>query len=549
MFCWHCGAQVPDQALFCPKCGKSLTSNAPKEPERRGPGPNGPIPEPPPKSAWGAAANRNPDPKQKRSDPSGPEKPSGSNKELAEAKKRLMGVLIGLAVILAVGFGKTVLDSNRRASAGNLRPAPSPSASAPSPSPSPSSSASAPSPLPSPSPSASVPSPSSSASAAASPSASSAAPSPEQPADNGTYIGTYTYKNGPVYEGEMKDGLPNGYGVITYSKSALGLKSYEGHVVDGLRDGRGAASSWDGSAYEGGWKDDKRHGDGIDISPDGTELYGEWVNGRKEGTFTRTTPDGTVYIQEYQNGELVSSVETGGGSSTPSVSPKPSASSAPSASPKPSASAKPADTELLIPDFGAFCGGDVNFYLDEKGGTTSWKKGYEFKPNSTVVEEYLALLESDYKFSLEKTRSSDVGNSAITYGYAYTGTELVSSVDQTFKWLECEISVTQWDDHTRIVIRYGYQLNYTDSGERTTAPTEAYGASGGGGGGSSSGSGGFTPDASKLPCLTCNGSGDCPTCGGDGYLFSSASGKEDRNCWRCGSNRGRCPTCNGSKYR
>lgn len=493
MFCWHCGAQVPDEALFCPKCGKSLAPNTQKGSGRSGPGPNGPTPEAKPRTPF--------DPKK--------------DKQLAEAKKRLMGVLIGLAVILVVGFGKMILDANSRASAENPRSTPSPSASAPS-------ASASPSPLPSP------------------PASASAAPSPAPSADDGTYIGTYTYKNGPVYEGEMRDGLPNGYGVITYSKSALGMKDYEGHVVDGLRDGRGSSSSWDGGAYEGGWKDDKRHGDGIEILPDGTELYGEWVSGRKEGTFTRTAPDGTVTFPEYQNGELVSSGEAGGSSAPPS------------ASPKPSASAKPADTELLIPDFGAFCGGDVNLYLDERSGTTGWKKGYEFKPNTTVVEEYLALLESDYKFSLEKTRTSDAGtsNSNISYGYAYTGTEMVSSVDYIFKWLECEISVKEFDDHTQFVIRYGYQLNYTDPGERTTAPTEAYGASGGGGdGGSSSSSGGFTPDASKLPCLTCGGSGDCPTCGGDGYLFSSASGKEDRNCWRCGSNRGRCPTCNGSKYR
>lgn len=25
MFCWHCGAQIPDDALFCPKCGQSQT--------------------------------------------------------------------------------------------------------------------------------------------------------------------------------------------------------------------------------------------------------------------------------------------------------------------------------------------------------------------------------------------------------------------------------------------------------------------------------------------------------------------------------------------
>jgi len=35
------------------------------------------------------------------------------------------------------------------------------------------------------------------------------------------------------------------------------------------------------------------------------------------------------------------------------------------------------------------------------------------------------------------------------------------------------------------------------------------------------------------PCGVCNRSGDCGTCGGDGYLHSSASDEEDRNCYSC----------------
>lgn len=49
---------------------------------------------------------------------------------------------------------------------------------------------------------------------------------------------------------------------------------------------------------------------------------------------------------------------------------------------------------------------------------------------------------------------------------------------------------------------------------------------------------------SKVQCGVCDGDGDCTTCGGDGYLYSSASGKEDRNCYSC-SGTGNCRSCGG----
>ena len=48
----------------------------------------------------------------------------------------------------------------------------------------------------------------------------------------------------------------------------------------------------------------------------------------------------------------------------------------------------------------------------------------------------------------------------------------------------------------------------------------------------------------KPICGVCDGDGDCNTCSGDGYLQSSASGKEDRNCYSC-SGSGNCRSCGG----
>ncbi len=52
----------------------------------------------------------------------------------------------------------------------------------------------------------------------------------------------------------------------------------------------------------------------------------------------------------------------------------------------------------------------------------------------------------------------------------------------------------------------------------------------------------------KQDCSICKGSGKCTVCGGDGYLWSSASGKEDRNCWKC-NHTGKCTYCNGTGKR
>lgn len=62
--------------------------------------------------------------------------------------------------------------------------------------------------------------------------------------------------------------------------------------------------------------------------------------------------------------------------------------------------------------------------------------------------------------------------------------------------------------------------------------------------GSSSGSTG-SRSPFKKDCAMCHGTGRCQTCGGDGYLYSSASQKEDRNCYKCNAS-GRCTYCDGT---
>ena len=60
----------------------------------------------------------------------------------------------------------------------------------------------------------------------------------------------------PKYQGQVKDGKPNGLGVMTYP---------------------------DGEKYVGEWKDGKKNGQGTETFPDGGKYVGEWKNGNYHG--------------------------------------------------------------------------------------------------------------------------------------------------------------------------------------------------------------------------------------------------------------------------
>ena len=69
----------------------------------------------------------------------------------------------------------------------------------------------------------------------------------------GAFGETYTFPDGSVYEGQLRDGVPHGLGKQVYPNGS----TYEGGWKAGLRDGFGKYVWPDGTIYEGGWKDDK----------------------------------------------------------------------------------------------------------------------------------------------------------------------------------------------------------------------------------------------------------------------------------------------------
>jgi S1-C subfamily serine protease len=88
------------------------------------------------------------------------------------------------------------------------------------------------------------------------------------------------YTNGDVYEGQIVNEIPNGYGIMKWKI---------------------------GDVYDGEWKDGNIDGYGIYTWPDGTVYAGDWKAGLKNGYGVLREPNGQTWNQYYQNDELIDS--------------------------------------------------------------------------------------------------------------------------------------------------------------------------------------------------------------------------------------------------
>lgn len=86
------------------------------------------------------------------------------------------------------------------------------------------------------------------------------------------------YSNGDKYIGEIKDGVPDGYGTITSTET--------------------------GDMFDGQWVNGVQHGRGIYLWSDGDFTAGVWKNGYRHGKGTRYE-DGILYQEEWDNGNLL----------------------------------------------------------------------------------------------------------------------------------------------------------------------------------------------------------------------------------------------------
>jgi len=149
----------------------------------------------------------------------------------------------------------------------------------------------------------------------------------------------------PKYKGEITNGEPNGFGVLTYpygEKSVVGewkngkewntkhtkkdgtlLGKFEngewivslGVLYLGKRNGKVGyyTEKWEGvesednrdfSKYEGDIRNGKPNGQGTHTFPDGRKYVGESKNGQWDGQGTITYPDGRKYVGEFKDEEF-----------------------------------------------------------------------------------------------------------------------------------------------------------------------------------------------------------------------------------------------------
>ena len=103
----------------------------------------------------------------------------------------------------------------------------------------------------------------------------------------------------PKYQGQVKDGKPNGLGFLI---SPDGDK-YVGGWKDGLISGQGTLSNSNGMKYDGEWKNGLPNGQGTETSPDGWRYLGVYKDGEKHGKGKLTYTDGGWYDGSWKEGQ------------------------------------------------------------------------------------------------------------------------------------------------------------------------------------------------------------------------------------------------------
>ncbi len=132
---------------------------------------------------------------------------------------------------------------------------------------------------------------------------------------------TITYDNGDIYVGDIKDGLRDGHGVMTFSATGDVYEGtfskdeitgsgvfkyangdvYEGSFLNSQKHGHGKFSSSNGNTYEGNYENDGRNGKGIFRWASGASYEGEFKNDLKNGTGIMTYENGDRYEGRFKD--------------------------------------------------------------------------------------------------------------------------------------------------------------------------------------------------------------------------------------------------------
>lgn len=97
------------------------------------------------------------------------------------------------------------------------------------------------------------------------------------------------------WDGPVKNGKANGYGVATKYKNGKFESRYEGYYKNGIREGKGTFTHVDGSVKTGTFVNGQLSGKGTFKDEDGNTYEGEFINYRMHGNGTMTRGNGTTF--------------------------------------------------------------------------------------------------------------------------------------------------------------------------------------------------------------------------------------------------------------
>ena len=90
---------------------------------------------------------------------------------------------------------------------------------------------------------------------------------------------------------------------LKYNIAYTNGDKYEGEILDGIREGFGTYIYQTGDKYIGYWHENKKHGTGTFYGREGNLYIGQWRNNQKDGLGTYYFKTGEKYIGEFKSGK------------------------------------------------------------------------------------------------------------------------------------------------------------------------------------------------------------------------------------------------------
>ena len=108
-----------------------------------------------------------------------------------------------------------------------------------------------------------------------------------------------------VYEGALEEGVPNGFGTAKYSNGDTKLGKWEdGKFIKGVVKMRCKYGINSGGLYEGDWKNGQPNGEG-QMNYNHGKYKGQWKDGKRHGQGLMTYANGDVFSGKWENDEPI----------------------------------------------------------------------------------------------------------------------------------------------------------------------------------------------------------------------------------------------------